>query len=584
MAGSDTSADKSDLSTPVTPSTQPISTASLPAGHSVVRDEPDAVNSASAALASPESTVLTPTTTMKVSASGGNLSARSGADDSNAGGNDAADAAGTAAPTATPVTTRSGTESDGAADGFLAAPVDEADVVPASSEVTARVAATEQSTTNTTAPAARAALAAASPGTVTITIDDAFLKPFLDADPTARFAYTRQLLLMRGTTQTFPLKSDAEYQQFLTNMGTQIGYANFSRDSAGRLVYRNTASQDVLIVYGPRADTFARGAVVVRSGRSATLPSGQLGSTAGAQLPGGSNALGYIAIAFPGAPIPKSTGGTSVILTAASQALNAAVTTVAQITNSALTTVGQLTNSALTTIGQLTSGVITATLPDAPFTTAGLFDTIWDRAARSPDGMYIQRVKSTTDGKQRLIVYIAGTDPNNLVSVITNLPSYNGIVKPNQVSRLAAAIGADLSTPVMLVGHSQGGMDAQNIASQLSGVLNIQAVITYGAPIVQYPPIVGRVYQTVHLRDAKDPIPKLSKLPEYAANLVAGRVYETTSRFSNQLPWWNIADLEVHKRKTTYEDIGNAFDRTSGYDSLRNVRRQFYGKIVRTYP
>jgi hypothetical protein len=570
--GGNTPADKTVAPTGIGSPTQTLSTASLPSGHSDVVDESDEVNSVSAALASPDSKEPTPTTKMKVSASGGNLSARSLTGDSDSGGDDAGGAGGTAAPGVTPASTKSGTESDGAAQGFLGAPVDESDVALAHSRVVARVAETEQVAAVTSAPVSET-LAAAAPTTVTVTINDAFLKPFLDADPTQRFAYTRQLLSLRGTTQTIVLRSDAEYQQFLTDMGRQTGYANFSRDSAGRLVYRNTASQDVLVVYGPRADSYAQGAVLVRAGRSATLPSGQLGSAAAAQLPGASDAISYIAIAFPGAPIPRSTGGTSAVITAASQVLNAVVTTI-----------GQVTNSVLTTIGQLTSDVITAALPNAPFTTAGLFDTIWDRAAHSPDGMYIQRVKSTTDGKQRLIVYIAGTDPNNLVSVITNLPSYNGIVKPNQVSRLAAAVGADLSIPIMLVGHSQGGMDAQNIASQLSGVLNIQTVVTYGAPVVQYPPIIGRVYQTVHLRDAKDPIPKLSKVPEYVANLAAGRVYETTSRFSNQLPWWDVADLEVHKRKTTYEDIGNAFDRASGYDSFRNVRSQFYGKIIKTYP
>ncbi len=67
-------------------------------------------------------------------------------------------------------------------------------------------------------------------------------------------------------------------------MFAEVGSAGFTRDAQGRLVYRNTSAQDILVVYGanPMANAPLR-AVLVSPGGAATLPAGLEGAFAASQ-------------------------------------------------------------------------------------------------------------------------------------------------------------------------------------------------------------------------------------------------------------------------------------------------------------
>lgn len=122
------------------------------------------------------------------------------------------------------------------------------------------------------------------------------------------------------------------------------------------------------------------------------------------------------------------------------------------------------------------------------------------------DGLRIEKVVGP-DGETRLVVYFKGQD------------SVEGRNFGRSAGLASGAIGVDedlirkidealkncpdgKNTDVMLVGLSQGGMDAQNIAA--SGKYNVTNLVTYGSPIIQAddPNI-----RTVHMHAEGDPVP-----------------------------------------------------------------------------
>ncbi|AEE44393.1 hypothetical protein [Cellulomonas fimi] len=80
-----------------------------------------------------------------------------------------------------------------------------------------------------------------------------------------------------------------------------------------------------------------------------------------------------------------------------------------------------------------------------------------------------------------------------------------------------AGIAAD--EPVMLVGHSQGGMVAMSVASLAAGTYAVAAVATAGSPDPTVRPLPPSV-QVVHLRDPADPLHQVDGSPDRVATNV----------------------------------------------------------------
>ncbi|MGV0853323.1 Ig-like domain-containing protein [Mycolicibacterium phlei] len=202
-------------------------------------------------------------------------------------------------------------------------------------------------------------------------------------------------------------------------------------------------------------------------------------------------------------------------------------------------------------------------------------------------GVYTQHV--LVDGRQSLIVYIAGTKEGLIggdQSVIKNLPSASGVVDENQIAVIKAAM-TDPGEPILLVGFSQGGMDAQNIAANAAryGLQDqIKAVVTYGSPLVQ----VDR-YPTVHLQDHADVVPKVNLFTPttWIAGIVNFGVNKnvylasSTNTF-NTAVLTNWSTWGVHGVRSTYEDIGLRFDvdTSSHWDGVHDALDGFLGGRV----
>lgn len=200
--------------------------------------------------------------------------------------------------------------------------------------------------------------------------------------------------------------------------------------------------------------------------------------------------------------------------------------------------------------------------------TSRLYRTLRYLTATDADGIVINTVLGR-DNTQRLVVYLGGTVPFSTTNqpVVDNLIGWNKSVKPAQLNLVLTALHGDKTKPVLLVGYSQGGMDAQNLAQSLAGMgYNVQGVVGFGSPIVRTP---GATYETVFLADILDPVSTLRQ----GDVSVAGRQLFTGISSSALDP--GFGNLNVHARITTYEQIGRQFDSAAGYSDIKRIIRQF---------
>lgn len=139
--------------------------------------------------------------------------------------------------------------------------------------------------------------------------------------------------------------------------------------------------------------------------------------------------------------------------------------------------------------------------------TAGLFGRIFQD--HDGDGVHIDRVVGP-DGKTRLIVYFEGTNQAARLDAARNAKLIGGWVDPYLTGKIDQALSDSpdgKNTDVMLVGFSQGGMDAQNIAA--SGRYHVTNLVTYGSPVIQPD---NAAIGTVHLRAVGDNVPGMGLL------------------------------------------------------------------------
>ncbi|MBN3458849.1 hypothetical protein JNN96_32960 [Mycobacterium sp. DSM 3803] len=210
------------------------------------------------------------------------------------------------------------------------------------------------------------------------------------------------------------------------------------------------------------------------------------------------------------------------------------------------------------------------------------------------DGVRIESVVGS-DGETRLIVYLKGQGTADGRGFDRSLGLATGVVGVDesitrQIDAALAKLPNGTKTEVMLVGHSQGGMDAQNIAS--SGKYNVTTLMTYGTPIIHADnPNVA----TVHIRAEGDPVPAageataaaartatnpLSAIPMarpvvYAAELTAER---SDNVFTHDTPNDGVG-MSVHEKG--YPGAAEAFDKSndSRFTDVKENMKKFEGTV-----
>ncbi len=128
---------------------------------------------------------------------------------------------------------------------------------------------------------------------------------------------------------------------------------------------------------------------------------------------------------------------------------------------------------------------------------------------KDSSGYHVQKIED--NGKVRYIVYITGTEAADGQTLGSNIPAALGLLDQKQIDRLKKLIQPP-GSEVMLVGHSQGGMDAQNIAH--AHVLNVKQVVTFGSPTRNDLDV-----PVAHLREQQDMMPFIVDAPADVAVL-----------------------------------------------------------------
>ncbi|TLH58754.1 hypothetical protein C1S81_11560 [Mycolicibacterium neoaurum] len=364
-------------------------------------------------------------------------------------------------------------------------------------------------------------------------IDTAYLRPFITADPTGRFFYTSYIKSLRGLTNDVTPISESYAKQLADVMQQQYGSHGFASDSQGRLVYRNTYSQDVLVVFGPRSDNLAPvGAILVRAGTTETLPASEDGRFAASQRIG---QQGWDAFVYRGAtPVQETKPKSS-------------------------------TKSTQPTYSTTTEAL------------AKRIKELYLTKNAGSDSIRVDRV-SSSDGTNRLVVYITGIEFT--IESIQNAwdVRVNGY-KSSAVQKILQAYNeVPYRTPseTMLVGHSKGGMIAQLIAqdSRWREYFNVTAVVTFGSPRVT--PLIhvsGLNYQSIHLESQWD--------------VVSGGALDTWTLISLNTKTYSSAannncgiNLGCYHSMETYIKIGQEFDKKYTYAELG----YFQGTKIKSYP
>jgi hypothetical protein len=410
---------------------------------------------------------------------------------------------------------------------------------------------------------------------------EAYLQQFRNADPNGIY-WTPAT---EGYTFIPQTLTEEQYRAFIADHVARTGTVGFAQTSSGSLQYTNRLTQNVAVLYGPVAAgiTEPAGIHIVRPGETYVLPYPS-GAVASAQFPRTGTTVNEVAVAAVGyPPFTRAPGGN--VPSPLQVFINNVTQAVTQLTDNVLRAIREQLDYINAQVAEIRAQIAFNALPSAPSNAGELFRELWDRTAPDADKIVIEKVQAQRGGQERLIVYIGGTTlGNGNQGFWQNLPAYAGDTKQNQIYAINRALIGNPGAEIMLVGYSQGGLDAQNLAANrnLYG-WNVTTVVTYGTPITKSPP-TG--YRIVHLADPFDPIPDFGARTETGQNANAGNIFER--RAASTTTWnlfWDPTGMGVHSNRATYENIGWQFenDTNAKYKDIKDNMGKFEGKITRIY-
>lgn len=214
-----------------------------------------------------------------------------------------------------------------------------------------------------------------------------------------------------------------------------------------------------------------------------------------------------------------------------------------------------------------------------PDSITSMLDRLWILSSKEEPTIGIDLFDNPS-GNKTAVVYIPGTqsfgfgDSANPLDMASNLQAMAGVGgAASEKAVLLAIKQAGIVSPdeVILVGHSQGGMVAGNIAANPTG-FSIAGLITFGAPIGQLGKLKAPVMAIEH---SNDPVPNLSgKANPLKTNWVS--VQRVSSKAESN------AVLFSHSLKS-YRNTALAVD--SSLDvGVKNIRAELLDKLGRVRP
>ncbi|WP_456787220.1 hypothetical protein [Cellulomonas sp. P5_C5] len=173
----------------------------------------------------------------------------------------------------------------------------------------------------------------------------------------------------------------------------------------------------------------------------------------------------------------------------------------------------------------------------APRSVAAVLDNVarsYDREPTpfrpgTPAGAISVQQLTHPDGTRTWVIEIPGTEDWDLNDVNPMDLTTNGRLLAGLADDLTDAVldamrlsGIGADEPVLLAGHSQGGMVALSVAAAAGGAYSVRAVVTAGTPDV--PRAVPAGVQVRHYRHTEDVVPHLDGI----ANVTSDRVTAVT--------------------------------------------------------
>lgn len=258
-------------------------------------------------------------------------------------------------------------------------------------------------------------------------------------------------------------------------------------------------------------------------------------------------------------------------------------------------------------------------LGKAPATVLGLYQTVWDLAAFGTHGegplksVYVQTVRNTVDHRVRLIVYMPGTHPgfDEPQGIDQNLVPLRNELKQDQIQAIQSA-AADCCRnrwcghvdEIMLVGYSQGGMDAQAMVADLPDVdaqngwdpSAVTTVVAFATPILSSArPGVDSVYiqdRWDGVLNSVDVLPTAARFAQ-AAERRGDRFRESSgeiTRASAFFSWNPLTTMNkllnpfagIHSDYHAYSILSQRFDAAdpSRFSGVRAGMARFQGDVI----
>ncbi|OJZ68467.1 hypothetical protein BRW64_02510 [Mycolicibacterium diernhoferi] len=251
-------------------------------------------------------------------------------------------------------------------------------------------------------------------------------------------------------------------------------------------------------------------------------------------------------------------------------------------------------------LGGIRRGDPAVNMGPAPTSVEDLWTNLKDYTNDSNGGTFIQTVRDANN-KVRLIVYVGGTTDDFWAgnqAITENIPAELHVAKGDQVAAINDALeycrantsGCNSIDEIMIVGYSQGGIDAQNLASRGGFAAPITTIITFGSPIVSNPAVT-----TLHIQDDWDEVVNAEALvrfglalaptpPWLKLMLVGPRIAALSKIYRGDSPTsLNITNaFSVHGDPETYRWLGEQFGatHTGAFSAQKSAMSRFLGGAV----
>lgn len=208
-----------------------------------------------------------------------------------------------------------------------------------------------------------------------------------------------------------------------------------------------------------------------------------------------------------------------------------------------------------------------------------ILDRLWEVSARPKPTIGID-IYRQNQNRALAIVYVPGTqdvgfgsttNPLDMASNLQAMANANSAASEKAVLAAIKQAGIGALDEVILVGHSQGGMVAGNLALTPTGFISA-GLISFGAPIAQLANIKSPVMAVEHVND---PIPNISgRANPLKSNWVT--IQRVSEKTESNAPLYSHS-LKSYRNTTT--EIDGSTDQ-----GIRSIRTKLLSKLQGSKP